>query len=739
MSQSFSVVGAFTTGEVNLAALDRPRRVTRATVNGELLEALAVPPECGRWFRRDETRENGPALVILSHELWRSAFGAREDLVGRTIEIDGVSREVVGVMPAGFDLMDHRVDVWLPLQLSTFHRQFRQSHFLGVLGRLKDDVTAKQAEAELALLLVSWGRRAGVSDHVFSPGDHMLQMEPVQDEVVGSARRALWLLQAAVALVLLIACANLALLVLARAQTRHRELAVRVALGASRRRLLAQFAVEGVVLSLPGGALGLALAWAGIRTLVVAYPDGLPRVADIAIDPTVLGFTVLVSVVTGIAFGLAPLLHPLHDAPSRLLNERATSGATSTRHAVRRAFISAEVALAVVLVVGAGLMFRTVTNLMNVDPGFTRSRVTTFGVSLPASTYPSFDQQLGLYRRLIDRFGAMPGVQGVAAVSGLPPQRETNGIGTDIEDYTPPPGAPHDWVDYYQAATLGYFEAMGIPIVRGRAFQSTDRLSAPVAVVNETFARRFWKDLDPVGRRVKPRFGDKVPWVTVIGVAKDVKQGGIDQATGTELYFLLDQLPNVFPTMPGRRVGHWSNDGSMHIVLRGALPMAALQPAIAAAVREADPSLPIIRLQPMEDVVSDSLRRPRMLMHLFGGFAVLALLLAAVGTYGVLSYQVTERRREIGIRMALGAKREAVLRSVLGYGLKPTGIGLLAGLASAVALTRLMETLLFEVRPTDPATLVSVAAMITFVAAVACLVPALRATRVDPMAALRED
>ena len=260
-----------------------------------------------------------------------------------------------------------------------------------------------------------------------------------------------------------------------------------------------------------------------------------------------------------------------------------------------------------------------------------------------------------------------------------------------------------------------------------------------MAVVNETFARRFWKGLDPIGRRVRPRFGDQTPWVTVIGVAKDVKQGGVDQATGTELYFLLEQLPQIFPTIPGPRLGDWSNDGSMNIVLRSALPLATLQPAIAAAVREADPSLPIIRLRPMDEVVSGSLRRPRMLMHLFGGFAALALLLAAIGTYGVLSYLVTERRREIGIRMALGAKREAVLRSVMGYGLKLTGIGLAAGLAGALALTRLMETLLFEVRPTDPATLVSVAAVIMFVAVIACLVPAHRATRVDPIAALREE
>jgi predicted permease len=739
INQSFSVVGAFTVGEVNLAARDRPRRVRRAAVNAELLEALAVPPDHGRWFRRDETLANGPALVILSHELWLSVFGAREDIVGRTIEIDGLTREVIGVMPANFDLMDNRVDVWLPLQLTPAHRQYRESHFLSVLGRLKDDVTAEQAEVELALLVASWGERAGVSGHVFTPGDHVMQMEPVQDEIVGSVRRPLWMLQAAVAFVLLIACANLANLLLARAETRRRELAVRAALGAGRRRLLAQFTAEGVVLSLLGGAIGLALAWAGVRALIVAYPDGLPRVADIAIDPAVLGFTLLVSVITGVAFGLAPLLHSVKDGPGRLLNERATQGATSARHAVRRALVATEVALAVVLVVGAGLMVRTVVNLMNVDAGFDRSRLITFGVALPASTYPNFDQRQRLYQGLIDRFAAMPGVQRASAVSGLPPQREANGFGTDIEGYTPPPDTPFDAVDYYQTVTRGYFETMGIPIVEGRSFDEADRFGAPVAVVNETFARRFWKALDPIGRQVRPRFGDQTPWVTVIGVAKDVKQGGVDQPTGTELYFVLEQLPHIFPTFSGPHLGDWSREGSMNLVLRSGLPVDALQPTIAAAVREADPSLPIVRLRPMDEVVSGSLRRPRMLMHLFGGFAALALLLAAIGTYGVLSYLVTERRREIGIRMALGAKREAVLRSILGYGLKLTCVGLAAGLAGALALTRLMGTLLFEVRPNDPATLVSVAAAITFVAVVACLLPAHRATRVDPIAALREE
>jgi predicted permease len=737
LAQSFSVVGAFTLGEVNLVAADQPRRVRRATVNAELLEALAVPPAYGRWFSRTETSTNGPALVILSHDLWRSAFGGRQDVLGRAIEIDGLTREVVGIMPPGFDVMDHRVDLWLPLQFAPFHRQFRESHFLSVLGRLKPGVTGQQAETELASLMASWGQRAGVSGHVFSPGSHVMQMESVQDEIVGSARRALWVLQAAVALVLLIACANLANLLLARAQTRRRELAVRAALGAGRRRLIAQFMAEGVVLSLVGGAFGLVLAWAGVRALIVAYPDGLPRVADTSIDPSVLGSTLLLSVATGAAFGLAPLLHALKATPSRLLTERATRGATNARHAVRRALVCVEVALAVVLVVGAALMLRTVANLMNVDAGFDRARLITFGVALPTSSYATFDQRLRLYQGLLDRFAAMPEIAAVSAVSGLPPMREGNGFGTDIEGYIPPPQAL-DTVDYYQTATSGYFETMGIPIVRGRGFATTDRAGAPVAVVNETFARRFWNGLDPVGRRVRPRFGDDVPWVTVVGVAKDVKQGGVDHATGTELYLLFDQLPRIIPTVAGAGRNPLGNQG-MHIVLRSALPMTALQPAVSAAVSKADPKLPVIRLRPMDEVVSGSVRRPRMLMHLFGGFAALALVLAAIGTYGVLSYLVTDRRREIGIRMALGARREAVLASVLGSGLTLATVGLVAGLAAALALTRLIETMLFDVRPTDPATLVSVAAVIMSVALVACAVPAHRATRVDPITALREE
>jgi putative ABC transport system permease protein len=738
INQSFSVIGAFVTGEANLSARDRPRRAAIASANAELFEALAVPPARGRWFRREETSAGGPAVVILSHELWQSAFGAREDLVGQPIEIDGVSSEVIGIMPSGFDVMDKRIQLWLPLQLAPTARQFRASHFLSVVGRLKNGVVPEQAKAELASLMATWGERVGASGHVFAPGGHVMQMKPVLDEVVGSARRAFWLLQAGVGLVLLIACANLASLLTVRAEVRRSEVAIRTALGAGRRRLLVQFLAEGFVLLVLGGALGLVIAWAGVRALTVAYPESVPRVADVGIDPAVLGFTLLVSALTGVVFGLVPLRYLSERAGSGLLNDRARANA-GTRSWVRRALVASEVALAVVLVVGAGLMMRTVLNLLNVDTGFERSRLVTFGVALPAATYPTFDQRVQLYSRLFDRFSAMPEMEGVAAVSGLPPQRERNLFGTDIEDYTPPPERS-ELVEYYQTVTSGYFETMRIPIVKGRAFQATDRIGTPVAVVNEAFARTFWKDLDPVGRHLRPRFGDQTPWLTVIGVAKDVKQAGVDKPTSTELYLLLDQRPRIFPGIPAARLGTLLGDrGRMNIMLRSALPAAALQASITNAVRDADPSLPIIRLRNMEEVVQDTVRRPRMLMQLFAAFAGFALLLAAIGTYGVLSYVVAQRRREIGIRMALGAKRALVLRSVMGQGLQLTCVGLVAGLTGALVLTRLMETLLFGVRPSDPATLAGVATLITAVAAAASLVPAVSATRVDPMVALRDE
>jgi predicted permease len=417
------------------------------------------------------------------------------------------------------------------------------------------------------------------------------------------------------------------------------------------------------------------------------------------------------------------------------LKEGGAKGATgAARHHVRRGLVMAEVALAVMLVIGAGLLIRTVYNLTAVDAGFERSRLVTFQLSLATANYPQPSARGQFFQRLLDRLRATPGIQGASAMSGLPPNRPLNANDTDIGNYTAPPEGPFENVDYYQTVMTGYFETMGIPIVQGRSFQASDAVSGPVVIVNETLVNTFWKDRNPIGQTLKPGLAPfaQVPDFTVIGVAKDVKQGGVDKKTGTEIYLLIDQaivakppLNFVLPTL--------------NIVLRTTLPPASLRTELEAVVREGDPSVPIVRLRDMESVFNQSIERPRLLAQLLGGFAGLALLLAAIGTYGVLSYMVAERRREIGIRMALGADQGNVLTAVMKQGLTLTVVGLIVGLAGALAMNRLIASMLFGVQPTDPATLVAVVTTITIVAVVACLLPAWKASRVDPIVVLRED
>ncbi|MGE0363795.1 MAG: ABC transporter permease [Vicinamibacterales bacterium] len=730
LNQSFASVGAFTTGELNLMAGERPVRVRGAAVTDDLLTTLGVAPAQGRLFAPGETNANGPQLAILSHELWQGALGGRP-ILGQTVDIDGVRREVIGVMPPKVDVMDNHVEVWLPVGLDPANRQNRGSHFLYLIGRLKDGVTPQAAQAELAALLPQWGERTGAKMHLPDPKNHALQMEPVQAEIVGSASRAIWVLQAAVGFVLLIACANLANLLLARAETRHREFAVRTALGATRGTLLRQFVIEGTVLSLVGGALGVAVAFGGLRALLRLYPESLPRAADVALDPAALVFTLAVCLITGVVFGLAPLAHTRASALATALKEGGGRGATSGgRHGVRRALVVAEVALAVVLVVGAGLMVRTILNLSRVDAGFNRSRLATFSLDLPNANYGDSAGRARFFARLVASLREVPGVQGATAMSGLPPQRDVNANDTDFEHYTSPPEGPFENVDYYQAVAADYFETMGIPIVEGRAFTGTDEVGAPVAIVNETLVKTFFPDRSPLGQRVRVGFSDRLPWMTIVGVVKDVKQGGVDQKTGTELYFYLPQAiteSRLFAPL------------QMHLVVRTDLPPATLFTAVADVVRRADASLPMAGLRSMDEVFGDAIRRPRLVAQLLGLFAGLALLLAAIGTYGVLAYMVTERRREIGIRMALGADQGTVVGEVMRQGLGLAGVGIVVGLVAALALGRLVASLLFGVTATDPVTLVAVMGTLALVAALASGLPAWRASRVDPTIALRSE
>ena len=728
-TRAFSHVAAYTTGAMNLSEGDRPERVNTAFVTASMFDVLGVRPERGGAFTPAQDTPGADPVVVLSHEIWQRAFAGDPSIVGKAVQIQGLARTVVGVMPPGFDLHDTRSQLWIPLGLDPGNRQNRGSHFLYVVGRLAPDVTAAQANAELRGMLRQWGEWAPQT-HVPNDSTHRVQMAPLRDEVVGTVRKALWVLQGAVALVLLIACANVANLLLARAESRHKEFAVRTALGASRTRILRQFMTEGTVLSLLGAALGLALAFWGLKALLAANPESVPRASEITLDPVVLAFTVGVALVTGLVFGLAPLLHMGEQAVSLSIKEggvRATSG--SGRNRVRRALVVSEIALAVMLVIGAGLLIRTFRNLTSVDAGFDAAGRVTFGLVLPQATYPDSQRVVQVITDLSRRLEDVPGIERVAAMQGLPPMRPVNANDTNFEGYAPGPGDPPANVDYYQVASIGYFETMGIDIAAGRGFESGDAIGGPVVIINEALARRFYKDKDPIGRRVNPFFGPNTPPFTIVGVARDVKQGGLEAPAGTELYFNFEQAPRIAGFAPRQ----------MNLVLEVTRPLSSLTPAIRQAVSAVDPGLPIVQLRTMEDVVGASLARQRFLSLLLGIFAGVALLLAAIGTYGVLSYMVSERQREIGIRMALGAGNGRVLRLVLRQGISIAGVGIVVGVAGALALSRITRSLLYGVDPADPLTFGVVVGLIAVVATAACLIPMRRATRVDPLAAIRAD
>ena len=744
LTQSFDEVGAFgtggggyTTSEVNLTAGDRPMRVRSISVDAHLLRALGVQPLQGRFFTDEESsRWTGtlpPALAILSYELWQDAFGG-QSVVGQAIQLEGRPHEVVGIMPPGSDVMDNRTKIWLPLWVHPATAQGRANHGLRVIGRLKNDVTLEAAQTELTAVIDRWGERVGTTEHVPTnhPSqviDHTLRMRPLQDAVLGSAGRALWVLQAAVGFVLLIVCANLANLLMARAESRRREFAVRAALGASQGRLLRQLLTEGAVISAAGALMGVWLAQIGVETFVRTYPASMPRTADLGIDGSVLVVAVGLSMAATLLFGLTAAGHRAHGLATAL-KQGGDRGASRGRYRLRRTLVMAEVAFAVMLVIGAGLLVRTAYNLTSVDAGFDRSRLVTFSMTLPmANSEP--DTRAQAFQRVLDGLRSQPGIESAGVMSGLPPNRPIDGIGTRIENYTSVDGTPGEILDYYQFVIGDYFKTMGIPIVAGRGFEPSDVASNnKVVVINETLANRIWKGQNPIGRRLRPNLAGTLgasggQWHTVIGIAKDVKQRGVDQPTGTELYVFLDQ--------------HRIAPSTMNVVARTTLPPAALAGTLERLVRDVDPGVPVVRLRDMDSVFSESIQRPTLLAELLAGFAVLALLLAAVGTYGVLSYMVTERRREIGIRMALGAARSAVLGLVMKEGLRLTVAGVLVGVAGAFGVSRLIESLLFGVRPTDAVTIAAVVMTITGVAVIASGLPAWRASRLDPIAVLRAD
>jgi predicted permease len=731
-TRAFAHVGAYTTGAMNVSAGEQPERVNAAFVTANMFDVLGVTPMRGQPFTAEHDLPNADPVVLVSYEFWQRGFGGDPAIVGKRVDIQGRQRTILGVMPPGFDLHDAKAQLWVPLGLDPTNRQNRGSHFLYLVGRLAPGVTEAQAEAELTGMMGNWAQTTGAAGHSPNDSTHRMNIVPLQEDVIGNVKRALWVLQGAVLLVLLIACANVANLLLARAETRHKEFAVRSALGAGRGRILRQFMAEGVVLSVLGGIVGLALAYWGLRTLLAANPDSIPRSGEISLDPAVLAFTFAVAVGTGLVFGLAPLLHMNDKAVTAAIKEGGARTTTNIgRNRVRRSLVVAEIALAVMLVIGAGLLIRSFDNLTSVDAGFDPANRVTFGLVLPQAAYPDSLRRVAFQAELKRKLETIPGVTRASAMQGLPPFRQINANDTDFEGYTFVPGSnnPIPNVDYYQTVTDGYFEAMGIAIRDGRVFNQGDAAGGPVVVINEALAKRFYPDQNPVGKRLRPSFGPNVPWFTIIGVVKDVKQGGLAEPAGTELYLFYDQLPRTLGFAPGQ----------MNIVLHSPRPIEALASGIRQAVREMDPGLPIVQLRSMEDVVGASVTRQRFLSLLLTIFAVVALTLAAIGTYGILSYMVMEREREIGIRMALGAGHGQVLNLVLGQGLGIAGIGILLGIGGAFALSRVTSSLLYGVSPSDPMTYGAVAIVIALVATAACIVPSHRATRVDPLEAIRAE
>jgi predicted permease len=728
-AKSFTDIAAYRATAVNVSDGTRPERVNAVAITANMFNVLGVRPALGSPFPPELDLPNAEPVVILSNSLWQRLFAGDPAIVGKSVEVQGLKRRVVGVTPPGLDIHDTRPDIWIPMGLDPSNRQNRGSHFLYLVGRLKPDVPQTRAAAELKALVHQWGQ-INPGTHVPNDTTHALQLASLRTEVVGNVAKALWVLQGAVVLVLLIACANVANLLLVRAEGRHKEFSIRTALGAGRGRILRQFTAEGLVLTTLGAVLGLALARWGLKALLLANPDSIPRAAEIAIDPRVLLFTLVVALVTATIFGLAPLLHLGDHAVAAAIREGGTrSTMSAARHRVRRGLVVAEIALAVMLVVGAGLLLRSFRNLTAVDAGFDSRGLTTFGVVLPAAVYAEPQRRATFIADLVTKLRAMPGVQAAAAMSGLPPNRQVNANDTELENVPRGPNLPSHNVDYYNFASVDYFTTMKIPIVRGRGFTTADIGGGGVAVINEAMARRFYPNVDPIGYRLRPEVGGDPPWLTIVGVAKDVKQGGLDQKVGTEVYFNIEQAPRLNGPVPG----------TLNFVVRSPRGAKALASSIQSTLRAMDPNLPVVQLRDMDNVFADSVSRQRFLSLLLGIFAGVALLLAAIGTYGVLSYLVTERQREIGIRVALGASAAGIMRLVLRQGMAITTAGVVVGVLGALGLARVTQSLLFGVSPTDPATYVGVGGVILVVALLACLIPAQRAMRVDPLVAIRDE
>jgi putative ABC transport system permease protein len=720
-ARSFDGVAAYADTALTLTGEGEPERIPAAATSANFFRVLGVAPALGRDFVAEEEAAGKNRVVVISHGLWQRRFGANQNVLGQTLTFGGNPYTVVGVAPPDFRNPvpgAKAAEIWLPIAFN-FDESRRRSDFLSVFARLKGGATVEQARAEMSGI----GARLAQAYPATNTG-WGVSVVTLHERVVGDVRPSLLVLMGVVGFLLLIACANVANLLLARATARRQEIAVRSALGAGRWRLVRQFLTESVLLALAGGGLGLLLAAWGIELLVSFSPGNIPRLNEVGLDKGVLLFTFGVSLATGCLFGLLPALQASKTDLSVSLKEGGSRGSTAGRPAsrLRNALVVSEIAIAVVLLAGAGLMIRSFAAIREVDPGFRPGHVLTSDYSLPAARYKEDAQIVSFFEQLTAHAAALPGVERVGLVSDIP----LSG-GGDIAEFAvegrpaPPPELVQD--AEYRVVSPDYFDVMGIPVVRGQAFTEHDRANVPaVTVINETMARRYFSGEDPIGKRIN--LGDPAkgsPWRTVVGVVRDIRHESLDKEPYPQMYAPEAQFPRRLMTMVARTSGD---------------PL-SLVPALRRDLTSLDKDLPLYNLRTMEQVLADSIARRRFQMLLIAAFAGLGLLLAAVGIYGVISYSVAQRRHEIGVRMALGARAPDILRLVVGQGLGLALAGVGAGLAAAFALTRVMSSLLYGVSAADPLTFAGVALALLGVALAACLVPARRATKVDPMIALR--
>jgi len=735
-NQVFENIGVYNRSSYNLTGWGDAERITTGQMSADLFSVLRVNAARGRVFTNEEDKPGGNPVVVLTYPFWQRRFGGQLSILNQPLTLNGKSYTVVGIMPEGY-AYPSRVEMLVPVgQLSDQPTWQQRGNHPGLYGvaRLKPGVTMAQAQAEMDNLAANLEKQ-----YPDTNAGNRVRIRPLLEIFVGDARRALWVLFAAVAFVLLIACANIANLLLARSTSRKKEMAIRAAMGAGRWRIARQMLTESVLLSVLGGSLGLLFAQWGIKLILYISPDAIPRWQEITLNWQVLAFTIGVSFLTGLLFGLVPALQAGEVDVNETLKE--TGRGTSGRHWLRSSLVVVEVATTLVLLIGAGLMIRSFYRLQSVNPGFSYEHLTSFSVSLPQRKYAKEEQRITFYNQLLENIRNLPGVEATAAASGLP--LGNNGWQTSFTvDGQPPP--PRDQVPLMEAClvTPDYFRAMNIPLKSGRYFTDRDdrsflgdkdlsKLSEPErimsgvnsVIIDEEFARRHWANEDAVGKRIRLGGDDpRAPLLTVVGVVGRVKMEGLSQDSNrVQGYFSFAQLGN----------------GGMTVIVKGQSDPNQLISSLRQQVKAVDPDQPIYNIRTMDEIRSESVASERLNLTLLSIFAGIALVLAVVGIYGVMSYTVTQRTHEIGIRMAIGAQPRDVFKMVIGQGMILALIGVGLGLLGAYALTRLMATMLFDVAPTDPATFAVIAVLLTTVALVACFIPGRRATKVDPVISLR--